>query len=74
LLPILTSRDNQISGINSDTTLSQKERHARVLAVRNDAESRLRNVLTDTQRAAYEQMEQQAREHAKAKKQATVSN
>jgi hypothetical protein len=44
------------------------------VAVRSDAESRLRNALTDTQRAAYDQMVQEARERAKAKKQGTVSN
>jgi len=74
LLPILTSRDEQVASINSDTTLTPKERHARLVAVRSDAESRLRNALTDTQRAAYDQMVQEARERAKAKKQGTVSN
>jgi len=74
LLPILTSRDEQVAGINSDTTLSPKERHAKLMAVRTDSESRLRNVLTDTQRAAYDQMQQEARERAKAKKQGAVSN
>jgi len=34
----------------------------------------VRDVLTDTQRAAYDQMQQEARERAKAKKQGTVSN
>jgi hypothetical protein len=74
LLPILTSRDEQVSTIESDTTLMPKERHAKLMAVRNDATSRLRNVLTDTQRAAYDQMVQEERERAKARKQATVSN
>jgi len=74
LLPILTSRDEQVASINSDTTLSPKDRHAKLMAVRGDSETRLRNVLTDTRRAAYDQMLQEARERAKAKKQGTVSN
>jgi hypothetical protein len=74
LLPILTARDEQVASINSDASLSQKDRHAKLMAVRSDAEARLRNVLTDTQRAAYDQMQQEARERAKAKKQGTVSN
>ncbi len=47
LLPILTSRDEQVSTIESDTTLTPK---------------------------AYDQMVQEERERAKARKQATVSN
>jgi Spy/CpxP family protein refolding chaperone len=74
ILPILQNRDQQVSAIYNDATLSQKDRHARLSAVRNDAQSQLRNVLTDTQRAAYDQMEQEARERAKAKRQTGVSN
>jgi hypothetical protein len=43
-------------------------------AVRSDSEAKLRNVLTDTQRAAYDEMQQEARERAKTRKQSTVSN
>jgi hypothetical protein len=74
LLPVLTSRDEQVSAVQNDTTLTPKERHAKLLAIRADATSRLRNILTDTQRTAYDQMIQEDRERAKAKKQASVSN
>jgi septal ring factor EnvC (AmiA/AmiB activator) len=74
LLPILTDRDQQVSSINTDSSLTPKERHAKLVAVRNDAQSRLRGVLTDTQRAAYDQMQQEARERAKTKRLTSVSN
>jgi protein CpxP len=73
ILPILTDRQQQIAAINSDTTLTEKQRHAKMKAVRSDSESRLRNVLTDTQRASYDQMQQQARERAQARRQGNAS-
>jgi CBS-domain-containing membrane protein len=73
ILPILTDRDQQVSGIMNDASLSKKDRHAKLAAVRSDAESKLRNILTDTQRNAYDQMQQEARERAKARKQTTVN-
>ena len=73
LLPILTDRQQQVSAIQSDTTLTKKEQHARIVALRNDAESRIRMVLTDAQRAAYDEMRQEERERAKEHK-ASVQN
>jgi len=58
----------------------QLNRLSRKLAPTADQQGRIipvltvRDVLTDTQRAAYDQMQQEARERAKAKKQGTVSN
>ena len=69
ILPILTDRQQQMASIASDTTLDQKQRHDKMVAIRNDSESRLRNVLTDTQRASYDQMQQQARDRARERKQ-----
>ncbi len=74
ILPILKDRDSQVNSIEADTTLSKKERHSRLLAVRADAQSRLRNVLTDTQRTAYDEMQQEQRERARTKRMGTVSN
>jgi len=74
LLPILTDRQQQVVGINNDTTLTQKQRHAKLLAVRNDAESRIRAVLTDAQRTAYDEMQQEARDRAKSRKSTAAPN
>jgi protein CpxP len=74
LLPILADRQQQVGNIMNDSSLSNKERHAKLMAVRSDSESKLRNVLTDAQRTAYDQMRQEERERAQAKKVGTVSN
>jgi hypothetical protein len=70
ILPILTARQQQAADIQNDTTLDQKERHAKLKAVRSDSESKLRGILNDTQRATYDQMQQQARERAQERNQA----
>lgn len=72
ILPILTDRQQQIAAIENDTSLDQKQRHAKMKAVREDSESKLRSVLNDNQRAAYDQMRQQAREHSQEHKQSSV--
>jgi hypothetical protein len=74
LMPILTDRQQQVTAIQSDTTLTKKEQHAKLAAVRSDAESRIRMVLTDTQRTAYDEMKQEQRERAKAQRMTTVQN
>ncbi len=56
----------------NDTSLTERDRRTKLKAVREDSESRLRNVLTDTQRASYDQMKQEARERAKTRRQATT--
>ena len=72
ILPILTDRQQQVSTIMNDSTLSQADRHAKLKTVRSDSETKLRSVLTDTQRTAYDQMQQEARERAQTRRQGTV--
>lgn len=72
ILPILTDRQQQVETIMNDTSLTERERRAKLKAVREDSESRLRSVLTDTQRATYDQMKQEARERAKTRRQTTT--
>jgi protein CpxP len=74
LLPVLTDRQQQISAIQSDGTLTKKEQHAKLVAVRSDSESRIRMVLTDTQRTAYDEMKQEQRERAKTQRMTAVQN
>jgi hypothetical protein len=61
-----------VETIMNDTSLTERDRRTKLKAVREDSESRLRNVLTDTQRASYDQMKQEARERAKTRRQATT--
>ena len=73
ILPILTDRRVQADSINGDAALTQKQRYAKLKAVRGDSESRIRNILTDTQRAAYDQMEQQARDQARTRRRTSTA-
>jgi Spy/CpxP family protein refolding chaperone len=69
LLPILTERDQQMAAVQSDSSLSRKDRHAKLKAIHLDSEAKLHAVLTDTQRQAYDQMEQDRRERAQTRRQ-----
>jgi hypothetical protein len=62
ILPILTARQQQMESIFNDSSLSKKDRHDKMTAVREQSESQLKAVLNDTQKAQYDQMRQQQRE------------
>ena len=62
ILPILTATQQQMESIFNDSSLSRKERHEKVSAIREQSESQLKAVLNDTQKAQYDQLRQQQRE------------
>jgi Spy/CpxP family protein refolding chaperone len=63
LLPILTDRNQQVQAVLNDNSLSRKDRHERMLAIRQDSENKIKAVLTPEQQQAYDKMLQEAREH-----------
>lgn len=65
ILPILSARQQEMQSIWSDNSLSAQDRHAKMRAVREDSDSKIRALLNDTQKQTYDQMQQQARERAK---------
>lgn len=65
LLPILTDRQQQFESIRSDASLSPKDRHAKMRALREDSENRIKALLTDDQKQTYDQMQQRMRERMK---------
>ncbi|MBV8811502.1 MAG: hypothetical protein JO033_22770 [Acidobacteriaceae bacterium] len=62
ILPILTARQQQMESIWKDSSLSKKDRHDKMAAVREQTDSQLRAVLNDTQKAQYDQLRQQQHE------------
>jgi hypothetical protein len=64
ILPILTDRQQQMSGIVGDNSLSKKDRRAKMQAVREDSENKIKGVLNDTQKQQYDQMLQVMRDRA----------
>ena len=65
ILPILTSRDQQMQTILSDNSLSSRDRHEKMRAVREDSDVKIKAVLTDSQKQSYDQLLQQMRERAR---------
>lgn len=63
ILPILTSRQQQMEGIHNDSSLSPQDRRAKFQAVRDDSETKIRAILNDDQKKTYDQMQQEMRDH-----------
>ena len=62
ILPILTSRQEQMQNIRADASLSPQDRRAKMRAAREDSDTKIRGLLTDDQKKSYDQMQQQMRE------------
>jgi len=62
ILPILTSRQQQMESIRNDSSLSQQDRRAKFRAVREDSDTKIRAVLNDDQKKTYDQMQQHMHE------------
>src|SRR3984957_8197194 len=56
--PILADRDQQVQSVRSDTTLAPTDRKAKMHSVRQETDSRIEAILTDTQKQQYEQIKQ----------------
>jgi hypothetical protein len=56
--PILADRDQQVQSVRSDTSLAPNDRKAKMHGIRQDSDSRIEALLTDTQKQQYEQIKQ----------------
>ena len=63
ILPILTSRQQQMQAIFADNSLSPKDRHEKMRAVRESSNSQIRALLNADQQQTYDQMLQ--RQHSR---------
>ena len=65
--PILADSQKQMMALRSDTTMSQDDRRSKMMSIRQDSVARVKEVLTDAQKAQYGQMiekqMQERREH-----------
>jgi periplasmic protein CpxP/Spy len=68
LLPILTSRRDQMESLRSDTSLSAKDRHAKMKSIREATDTQIRALLNDSQKQTYDQMQQQMRERGQERR------
>jgi periplasmic protein CpxP/Spy len=65
ILPILTDRQQQMAALRADNSLSPKDQHAKMRAIREDSDAKIRGLLDDNQKQAYDQMLQHQRERMK---------
>lgn len=61
--PILADRFQQMQNLRADTSLTDRDRHAKVRALMQDSNSKIEGVLNDTQKQQYEQMLAARRAH-----------
>jgi protein CpxP len=63
ITPLLAARQQQMQALRADASLSEQDRHAKAHAIRQDTNSKIESVLTDTQKQQFEQMLAQRRAH-----------
>jgi len=63
LLPILTDRQQQMTALLNDGSLSAQDRHAKARTLREDSDSKIKAVLNDQQKQEYQQMREHRRKH-----------
>ena len=61
--PILENRDAQMKQLWQDQSVSQQDRHAKMLALHQDSNSKIEAVLNDTQKQKFEQMQTKMHQH-----------
>jgi Spy/CpxP family protein refolding chaperone len=59
---ILTDSEQQVQVLRQDTSVQGADRHARMMALRQAEDARIKGVLTDDQKTKYDAMQAQARE------------
>ncbi|MBD8874544.1 hypothetical protein [Rhodanobacter sp. DHB23] len=69
LAAIFGNRQQQVSAVRADTTLSKHDRRAKLLAIHQDSESQIQALLTPTQQQQYAQLQQAMQAHRQAQQQ-----
>jgi periplasmic protein CpxP/Spy len=59
---ILTDRQQQFESIRNDSSLAPKDRREKMRSLREDSDTKIKAVLTDSQKQTYEQMQAQMRQ------------
>ena len=60
--PIIASRQQQIQSVRADSTLSQRDRRAKAMAIMHDGDRRIESILSPAQKQQYAQLKQEMRE------------
>src|SRR3569833_1159043 len=65
ILQVLTEHNQQMEAIHNDGSLSQEDRHSKLMALRQDTDAKVRATLDDNQKQSYDQLVEQMRERVK---------
>jgi Spy/CpxP family protein refolding chaperone len=65
---ILTDGQQQMQALRQDTSVQGPDRHARMMALRQAEETKIKGVLTDDQKAKFDAMQAQGRERREERK------
>lgn len=68
IVPILTDRQQQFESLRNDSSLSGKDRREKMRTIREESEGKIKAVLTDEQKQAYDRMQQQMRERMRERR------
>lgn len=67
--PILQNRQQQMQQLRADASSSPHDQHQKMRALKQDTDSQIEAILTDSQRQQYQQMQQEAVQHRRDNKQ-----
>ncbi|HZP05974.1 MAG TPA: hypothetical protein VFB43_13820 [Terracidiphilus sp.] len=70
LKPILADRQQQVASIRSDSTLTPRDRRAKLRSIQQDSKTKIEALLTDSQKQQFEQILADRRAHHKQQPQA----
>lgn len=59
--PLLVDRQQKMEALMQDQTVSREDRHARMQSIRQESQSKIEAVLTDTQKQKFEAMQERMR-------------
>lgn len=65
---ILQNRQQQMQQMRADTSSSPHDQHQKMRALKQDTDSQIEAILTDSQRQQYQQMQQEAMQHRRDNK------
>ncbi len=74
ILPILTARQTEMQKLRDDSSVAPEDRRAKMMAIREDGETKIKALLNDDQKKTYEQMQQQMRERMQQRREQGQQN
>jgi Spy/CpxP family protein refolding chaperone len=72
--PILEDRQQKVQSLRSDTSVSGQDRWGKMRSIREESNSKIRNLLNDDQKKKFDEMQQHGRGHMQGRRPSGGSN